>query len=144
MPAKAATGTSCCCLQLLRNPAASRCSALATWLQALVVTAARQREAKLLEEVEGGKYKLRVGDPGQLPGEVDKAQRKQGRVMAAVRELQREAPQVAGQLARALAHAAGGGGSGSGGGGSGSSLPGSPRLAGPGRAAAGTSKTAHG
>jgi hypothetical protein len=71
-------------------------------VQALVSTQAKQKEAKRYEEVEAGKYKMHVTDPGALPAELEKAQQKQERVKAVVQALAQTELELQPQLQRVL------------------------------------------
>ncbi|GFR48625.1 hypothetical protein Agub_g10540 [Astrephomene gubernaculifera] len=72
----------------------------------LLATARAQRTTKRLEDLESGRYRPVVEDPGAVAAELAKAQDKLGRVVGLLESLKAAAPHLSGELDKVLCHVA--------------------------------------
>lgn len=72
----------------------------------LLATARAQRTTKRLEDLEAGRYRPAVDDPGAVGDELARAQSKLSRVVALMEGLKASAPHLSGELDKVLCHVA--------------------------------------
>ncbi|GLC36058.1 hypothetical protein PLESTB_000533200 [Pleodorina starrii] len=104
---EAVAATDAACQQLRAAEEALRLetvSAVNTRYGLLLATARAQRTTKRLEDLESGRYRPVVEEPGLVGTELAKAQDKLGRVVALLEGLKSSAPHLSGELDKVLCH----------------------------------------
>ncbi|PNH05352.1 Coiled-coil domain-containing protein 40 [Tetrabaena socialis] len=97
------------CQQLRGSEEAMRLetvSAVNSRYSLLLATARAQRTTKRLEDLESGRYRPVVEDPGQVAAELAKAQDKLGRMVTLLEGLKASAPHLSGEIDKVLCHVA--------------------------------------